>query len=137
MLSVIVPPCTSLPNDASQAKFSPAIKIFLQVFNLHTLWVKFVSCATAVGSGLPVGPEGPMVHIGESNQAYSCSIPLPTNASLSGFLEDSNRYDAHFLFRNSLISSQNSGFIFRLFELVTQMSTLQEEEQQLFEHQNL
>ena len=36
-----------------------------QVFNVQTLWVKFLSCATAVGSGLPVGPEGPMVHIGE------------------------------------------------------------------------
>ena len=37
----------------------------MQVFNIQTLWVKFVSCATAVGSGLPVGPEGPMVHIGD------------------------------------------------------------------------
>ena len=36
----------------------------MQVFNVHTLVVKFASCALAVGSGLPVGPEGPMVHIG-------------------------------------------------------------------------
>ena len=41
----------------------------MQVFNIQTLWVKFVSCATAVGSGLPVGPEGPMVHIGKNQPA--------------------------------------------------------------------
>ena len=34
------------------------------LFNLKTLIVKFLSAALAVGSGLPVGPEGPMVHIG-------------------------------------------------------------------------
>ena len=37
---------------------------FCQIFSLETLVVKFVSCAAAVASGLPVGPEGPMVHIG-------------------------------------------------------------------------
>lgn len=31
---------------------------------MRTLVVKFLSCAMAVASGLPVGPEGPMVHIG-------------------------------------------------------------------------
>ena len=36
----------------------------LQIFNAQTLGVKFASCACAVGSGLPVGPEGPMIHIG-------------------------------------------------------------------------
>ena len=41
------------------------VRGLLQVFNVQTLWVKFLSCATAVGSGLPVGPEGPMVHIGK------------------------------------------------------------------------
>ena len=34
------------------------------IFNLRTLLVKFVSCACAVGSGMPVGPEGPMIHMG-------------------------------------------------------------------------
>jgi chloride channel 7 len=34
-----------------------------KVFNINTLLVKFLSCALAVGSGLPVGPEGPMIHI--------------------------------------------------------------------------
>ena len=35
-----------------------------QVLNIKTFLVKFASAATAVGSGLPVGPEGPMIHMG-------------------------------------------------------------------------
>lgn len=35
-----------------------------KILNIKTLAVKFLSAATAVGSGLPVGPEGPMIHIG-------------------------------------------------------------------------
>ena len=34
------------------------------IFNIKTFAVKFFSCALAVGSGMPVGPEGPMIHMG-------------------------------------------------------------------------
>ena len=34
------------------------------IFNIKTFVVKFFSCALAVGSGMPVGPEGPMIHMG-------------------------------------------------------------------------
>ncbi|KAL4443355.1 hypothetical protein ABPG75_011092 [Micractinium tetrahymenae] len=35
-----------------------------KILNIKTFAVKFLSAATAVGSGLPVGPEGPMIHMG-------------------------------------------------------------------------
>jgi len=31
---------------------------------MPTFFVKFASCALAVASGLPIGPEGPLVHMG-------------------------------------------------------------------------
>ena len=31
---------------------------------MYTLGVKFFSCAFSVAAGMPVGPEGPMIHIG-------------------------------------------------------------------------
>lgn len=34
------------------------------VFNIKTMFVKFISCTLAVGGGMPVGPEGPMIHLG-------------------------------------------------------------------------
>ncbi|KAL4234642.1 hypothetical protein ACF0H5_006283 [Mactra antiquata] len=34
------------------------------IFNIKTMIVKFFSCVTCVGCGLPVGPEGPMIHLG-------------------------------------------------------------------------
>ena len=37
---------------------------FPKVFNIRTLLAKIFSCALAVAGGLPVGPEGPMIHIG-------------------------------------------------------------------------
>lgn len=35
-----------------------------KVFNIYSLFVKFLSCMLAVASGMPVGPEGPMIHLG-------------------------------------------------------------------------
>ena len=35
-----------------------------KIFNVRTLTIKFISCVFAVSSGLPVGPEGPMIHMG-------------------------------------------------------------------------
>nr|XP_009858717.1 chloride channel protein C-like [Ciona intestinalis] len=38
--------------------------IIRHIFNIRTMVVKFISCVFAVGSGMPVGPEGPMIHLG-------------------------------------------------------------------------
>jgi chloride channel 7 len=38
--------------------------IVRHIFNVKTMAVKFFSCVFAVASGLPVGPEGPMIHLG-------------------------------------------------------------------------
>ena len=54
------------------------------IFNVKTLAAKFFSCAFAVGGGLPVGPEGPMIHMGalvgagvSQLQSQTLGISLP------------------------------------------------------------
>ena len=42
------------------------------IFNVKTMVVKFLSCCAAVGSGMPVGPEGPMIHLGYHLYVISC-----------------------------------------------------------------
>ena len=47
-----------------------------KILSLRTLFAKFVSCVFAVSASLPVGPEGPMIHMGAiiGNKLAECSI---------------------------------------------------------------
>ena len=54
------------------------------IFQVQTLIVKFLSCAFAVGCGMPVGYEGPMIHLGSlvaagmsqfKSATFECSLP--------------------------------------------------------------
>lgn len=54
-----------------------------KILNVKTFAVKFLSAATAVGSGLPVGPEGPMIHMGAAvgagiSQGHSTTLGIDT-----------------------------------------------------------
>ena len=55
-----------------------------KIFNIRTMVIKFFSCVCAVGSGLPVGPEGPMIHLGAMlgkglSQGQSRTMGFATN----------------------------------------------------------
>ncbi len=52
-----------LPSSSSHQTASSLFFKHSQILNIRTFAVKFLSAATAVGSGLPVGPEGPMIHM--------------------------------------------------------------------------
>ncbi|GLI66383.1 hypothetical protein VaNZ11_010174 [Volvox africanus] len=54
-----------------------------KLFNVATLVVKFLSCGLVVASGLPVGPEGPLLHIGAAigaalSQGHSTTLGFNT-----------------------------------------------------------
>ena len=54
--------------------------IIPKTFSLRVVVAKFTSCALAVGSGIPAGPEGPMIH--------STSLCLRTRPRFLFFLTD-------------------------------------------------
>jgi hypothetical protein len=62
----------------------PAGVLLPKVFNIFTVVVKFASCALCVASGLPVGPEGPMIHLGAAlgaalSQGHSTTLGFTTH----------------------------------------------------------
>uniref|UniRef100_A0A061RFD9 Chloride channel protein n=3 Tax=Tetraselmis sp. GSL018 TaxID=582737 RepID=A0A061RFD9_9CHLO len=69
-----VPECMAYLNGVAVPK----------IFDLYTFIVKFLSCAAALGAGMPIGPEGPMIHIGAIvgaglSQGESTTIGCQTN----------------------------------------------------------
>lgn len=62
------------------------------IFNIKTMVVKFFSCVCVVAAGMPVGPEGPMIHLGSL-----------VGAGLSQFKSDTLKVRLPFFerFRNS------------------------------------
>lgn len=57
------------------------------IFKVQTLIVKFLSCAFTVGCGMPVGYEGPMIHLGSlvaagmsqfKSATFECTMPCFT-----------------------------------------------------------
>lgn len=64
------------------------------IFNFKTMLVKFFSCVCAVGAGLPIGPEGPMIHLGYVACYLLNAVELPLSDHpkchiyLSGYLQE-------------------------------------------------
>lgn len=73
-----------------------------KVFNVVTFAVKFVSTICSVASGLPVGPEGPMIHLGAmvgaglsqgDSSTLGCSTPCAMSGGVFGFRRFRNDKD--------------------------------------------
>lgn len=105
--------------------------MFPRIFNIRNLVVKTLSCILAVSAGLPVGTEGPMIHMGSLIGAG-----LPTGRSRSLQCSATSIFD---IFRNprdqrdfisagaacgltSAFSSPLGGMLFVLEEMATHFS---------------
>eukprot|EP00455_Lapot_gusevi_P006098 TRINITY_DN12600_c0_g2_i3.p1 TRINITY_DN12600_c0_g2~~TRINITY_DN12600_c0_g2_i3.p1 ORF type:complete len:787 (-),score=196.47 TRINITY_DN12600_c0_g2_i3:47-2407(-) len=88
---------------AANSSGMPSVKSYLngtrvpKAFNLKTLFTKIVGCISAVSTTLPVGPEGPMIHIGgmigggvsqSRSKTLGCELPF-----LKKFRNDHDRRD--------------------------------------------
>ena len=54
------------------------------LLRFSTLITKFVGTVAAVGGGLPMGPEGPMVHLGHIARVEGCACALGRRARGGG-----------------------------------------------------
>lgn len=75
------PPINFLPTVCHPPSCPTPHSLLCQILNIRTFAVKFLSAATAVGSGLPVGPEGPMIHMGAAvgaglSQGHSTTLGI-------------------------------------------------------------
>ena len=61
-----------------------------RTFSLRVMGVKFLSCLLAVSSGLPVGPEGPMIHLGSMVGAF-LTQKKHANKGMSSFIDEKLR----------------------------------------------
>jgi chloride channel 7 len=62
------------------------------VFNIRTAVVKFFSAVAGVASGLPVGPEGPMIHLGA---AVGAGLPQGRSKTLGFQTQHFERFRTH------------------------------------------
>ncbi|XP_073241791.1 chloride channel protein D-like [Porites lutea] len=97
VLASSVPVVYFRPNSAEGSGIPELIgflngTVVKHIFSIKTMLIKFFSCVCAVGAGLPVGPEGPMIHLGSL-----------VGAGLSQFKSDTLKFQLPFFerFRNT------------------------------------
>jgi hypothetical protein len=95
--------CILFLSPTANSSGIPQIKAYLngskirKVFNLNTFLVKAVSCISAISTTMPVGPEGPMIHMGGMigggvSQSHSKTLNVEWTF-LSRFRNDRDRRD--------------------------------------------
>ncbi|KAM7450840.1 hypothetical protein ABFA07_001533 [Porites harrisoni] len=97
VLASSIPVVYFRPNSAEGSGIPELIgflngTVVKHIFSIKTMLIKFFSCVCAVGAGLPVGPEGPMIHLGSL-----------VGAGLSQFKSDTLKFQLPFFerFRNT------------------------------------